>query len=670
MQSFSSSETASRTERGKCRRLCRIGFASGRSLTLCTKFLAHPNVAVSGLRMVLLGKNSSEISRVGNFILGREAFDTEAPPPLAEWHNERARGKVERSYITLINTPHLFDPGLSLDQLRVQVTESMSLCAPGPHVLVLVLQPDDFNEEDRDRLNSIFSSLSEEPHKHTLILTTHTLQSGSRADPVQENIIKQIITECRNRHFEFSTERSRSALIEVMENMVKENGGHHEWRGFLSAPPAAGQQQQGQKNRSELRMVLLGMNSSEISRVGNFILGREAFDTEAPPPSVEHSERTRGMVERSYITLISTPHLFDPHLSVTQLNKRVMESMSLCAPGPHIIVLILQPDDFTETDRHRLNHILRSLSEDVHKYTLTITTHMLQSGSRADPSTETVSQKITREYSKGHSEFNSGCSRSALVEMMEKMVVENGGSHLQWEEYVKEQAERELHQPEQTPTKSEPKQLVTKTTQLKEGLEAKEQLSERLNLVLCGSDGAVKSSISDLILGQREPSPGSSSVCVRREGAVCGRLVTLVEMPALYNTQLSEEEVMQESLRCVSLCDPGVHAFLLIVPEGRLTDEDKGELEKVQRIFETRKYTCGAVLTTRVVCPPCEPLSGVKLLALSTVALLIGVWRFSCFLKSTTSSLSWVYEEYRTGLLTYFSTWSDDCGFVGINVFQ
>ncbi|KAI4887396.1 hypothetical protein NFI96_030348, partial [Prochilodus magdalenae] len=299
---------------------------------------------------------------------------------------------------------------------------------------------------------------------------------------------------------------------------------------------------------SELRIVLLGMNSSEISRVGNFILGREAFDTKAPPPSVEqHSERAIGMVERRHITVINTPHLLDPHLTAAQLNKRVMESMSLCAPGPHIIVLILQPDHFTETDRHRLNHILHSLSEDVHKYTLIITTHMLQSGSRADPFKETVPQKITREYRQGHSEFNSECSRSALVKMMEKMVVENGGSHLQWEE---------------------PSQCVSLS------------VSERLNLVLCGSDGAVKSSISDLILGEREPSPGSRSVCVRREGAVCGRLVTLVEIPALYNTQLSEEEVMQESLRCVSLCDPGVHAFLLNVPEGRLTDEDKGEIEK------------------------------------------------------------------------------------------
>ncbi|XP_030649179.1 GTPase IMAP family member 8-like [Chanos chanos] len=113
-------------------------------------------------------------------------------------------------------------------------------------------------------------------------------------------------------------------------------------------------------------------------------------------------------------------------------------------------------------------------------------------------------------------------------------------------------------------------------------------LSDRLNLVLCGSVGSVKISISELILGQRESSPESSSVCVRREGEVCGRLLTLVEMPALYNTQLSEEEVMRETLRCVSLCDPGVHAFLLVIPEGFLTDEDKGEIEKIQTIFSSR----------------------------------------------------------------------------------
>ncbi|KAL6460947.1 hypothetical protein MHYP_G00309130 [Metynnis hypsauchen] len=108
----------------------------------------------------------------------------------------------------------------------------------------------------------------------------------------------------------------------------------------------------------------------------------------------------------------------------------------------------------------------------------------------------------------------------------------------------------------------------------------------------------MKSFISDLILGQREPSPESSSMCVRREGEVCGRLVTLVELPALYNTQLSEEEVMQEMLHCVSLCDPGVHVFVFIIPEGHLTDENKAEMEKIQMMFGSKINSLVLVLIT------------------------------------------------------------------------
>ncbi|KAK5870627.1 hypothetical protein PBY51_003558 [Eleginops maclovinus] len=46
---------------------------------------------------------------------------------------------------------------------------------------------------------------------------------------------------------------------------------------------------------------------------------------------------------------------------------------------------------------------------------------------------------------------------------------------------------------------------------------------------------------------------------------------------------------MEESFRCISLCDPeGVHAFILVLPVGPLTDEDKGELETIQNTFKSR----------------------------------------------------------------------------------
>ncbi|XP_066538409.1 GTPase IMAP family member 8-like [Hoplias malabaricus] len=318
------------------------------------------------------------------------------------------------------------------------------------------------------------------------------------------------------------------------------------------------------EEESDLRVVLLGKNSSELSRVGNFILNRAVFDTE-PPPSVEQqSERARGTVEGRYITLINTPHLFDTQLS-QKLIQRLEQCVSLCAPGPHLIALVLQPDNFTKADRYRLNHILSSLSAEACKYTLVLTTKNLKSGPGVVPE-ENVSQKIIAEWSHRHVEINSETSPSAIVEMMGKMVEENGRDHLKVEMFEKSTWKKN-------------------STPLKEERNIKEKLIPRMNLVVCGSNSELKSSISHHILGQRESSPESSSECVRKEGELCGRLISLVELPALYNTELSEEDVMRKALHCVSRCDPGVHAFLLIVPENPFTDEDRGEMEKIQRVF-------------------------------------------------------------------------------------
>ncbi|XP_036420382.1 uncharacterized protein LOC118803935 [Colossoma macropomum] len=488
---------------------------------------------VPELRLVLLGKNSSEISKVGNVILGRDAFDTEAPPPSGQQHSERASGNVGGRYITLINTPHLFDPQISVADLTERVKECVPLCAPGPHAFLLVLQSDNFTKQDQIRTKNILRMYSTLALQYSVLLTIGE-------DHGLSFYLSLFVSDCNVRQHVLQ-------LLEKIEEMVKQNGGDHltseidqslEVESTAEKHSAAPGRGHAEK---EHRIVLFGKKSSEISRVGNFILGRDVFDTEGPPPSVEqHSERASGNVEGRYITLINTPHLFSPPVSEMDLTQRLKECMSLCAPGPHVTMLVLQPDDFNETDRNQVHVILKHLSGEAQKYTLVLTTHRLPLDTEvaADQIEESVSQVIT-DFSNRHFEFGSECSHSALVEMMNNIVEEN-------------------------------------------------EVSQRLNLVLCGSNRVLKSPISDLILGQREQSPEPSSVCVKREGEVFGRLITLVEMPALYNTQLSEEKVMQETLQCVSLCDSGVHAFLLIIPEGQVTDEDNGEIEKILRIFSSK----------------------------------------------------------------------------------
>uniref|UniRef100_A0A8C1R347 AIG1-type G domain-containing protein n=1 Tax=Cyprinus carpio TaxID=7962 RepID=A0A8C1R347_CYPCA len=114
---------------------------------------------------------------------------------------------------------------------------------------------------------------------------------------------------------------------------------------------------------------------------------------------------------------------------------------------------------------------------------------------------------------------------------------------------------------------------------------------QKLNLVLCGSDPTLKVSVSKLLRGKTIKSSHQregSEECVKKEERIHGHQISLVELPAL--SQLSEEEVMRQTLHCVSLCDPGVHVFLLIVPVGPLTDEDKTEMEEIQKNFYSREH--------------------------------------------------------------------------------
>ncbi|XP_052395263.1 GTPase IMAP family member 8-like isoform X2 [Carassius gibelio] len=110
----------------------------------------------------------------------------------------------------------------------------------------------------------------------------------------------------------------------------------------------------------------------------------------------------------------------------------------------------------------------------------------------------------------------------------------------------------------------------------------------KLNLLVCGSNRELKSFISNLILKQSERRSELISECVRRDVELDGRLISLVELPALFNTELSEEEVMRQTHRCVSLCHPGVHVFILIIPDAPLNNEDRAEIEEIQKMFSSR----------------------------------------------------------------------------------
>ena len=121
--------------------------------------------------------------------------------------------------------------------------------------------------------------------------------------------------------------------------------------------------------------------------------------------------------------------------------------------------------------------------------------------------------------------------------------------------------------------------------------------------MLFGRKGIQKTSIGNIILSQSYSKLNIPSDFLRRQADVCGYTITLVEVPCLTTKPLSLKELLKKCQRSISQCAPGINAFLLALPGGHFTDEDKEELQMIQTIFGHRVNEYIMILYTNVSCP-------------------------------------------------------------------
>ncbi|XP_034548175.1 uncharacterized protein LOC117819072 isoform X2 [Notolabrus celidotus] len=499
--------------------------------------------SMSELRVVLLGNSWSERSSVGNFILRQTVFNTEEEQDKCL----RVNTTLEENKIILVNTPDLLKRDISQKQLTDYVKDCASLSDPGPHVFLLVLQPEDFTDKHKQSLCRVLENFSDRSFDHSLVLisTPREESPGLKKKYKEHPPLKDMIKKCKYRHLK-QKHLDHSELLTRLGQIVKENNGEHVSHEVYEDPTATlpglsaiqGRSLQNLDSEKPLltqtagfRIVLLGKSENKQTKLCNIITRDQAFNLPKTFPA-----EWRG----NPLTVVKTPDLFS--LSVEAVRREV--ESCLCPPGPNVLLLLVKPSDFTEENRQTLKFILSLFGQDAFKHSMVIMTH------RGNKSSIVVSQLI-EDCGGRHHEMTPD-DRNLLMENIENIVCRNKGTCL---------------------------------------IRTKESKSERvkpaLNLVLCGRRGAGKTSAAKAILGQTGlHSASSSSECVKHQGEVCGRWVSLVELPALCGEPL--ETVMEESLRCVSLCDPeGVHAFILVLPVDPLTDEDKGELEIIQDTFSS-----------------------------------------------------------------------------------
>ncbi|CAK6953468.1 uncharacterized protein LOC128368086 [Scomber scombrus] len=490
----------------------------------------HRGSLLPELRLILLGNIGCGKTSSGDTILSQLS----PVSPSAARSCQLRQGVSEGRKVTLVEAPRWYWSGGKMeDSVRKETERAMTLVAPGPHAILLLVPVNQFTEMEGlvpAELEKVFGA---EVLDHTLVLLTcgDYLMGKTVEEYLQKEHpgLRQIIERCGGTYDVINNRQRQDraqvrVLLEKVDNMVQKHGVF-----YMKTTQERDLENRVKERKQELMETFRAQKEER----------RESLAS-----TCERNTETQRKVEREEqysVALESRRNKERDEMEGSVGASQVSDGLhSTPAPEQQSHSQPHEDRQVKRTPSFRLNEdgaILSQMSE-----------------SKASP-------KMVTTF---HHRINSFEQRSPEASPTSSP-----------------------HSPVFSSSPSVPAFASSPSTPSSSSSPS----SSELRLVLLGRSGAGKSTAGNRILGQEgfESRPDSliavTQECGKKKALVAGRKVAVVDTPDWFNSERTPDEVRAQISSCVALSSPGPHAFLLCVPIDQPAKTELQALTSLKVVF-------------------------------------------------------------------------------------